>query len=531
MKVQRAIFWVLVLLFIIVPCWWVFHFSFRPELVFRVIPHEATVVTRHVAPADRWMDLARSPAVTNIAAVLGADAGGLSDAVNSAAVATTVGFIGDRYVVTGFVPAMGANLDEALVFGSWIGGYSQLLRWGLLDDHLGGFSAHRVHGNQRVWIRPCPDIKPGYTLSLMVHEGVLAGCLSTDPLGVLQLWPQLRRQLPITRLAQDWVGADEDEDDPDAFRAVVNMPVKGQPADVVVRGSLTEISSHALKARLEIDRASVPDGADGWLPFTVVGEHLAGKEAPATLLSRGPSTLIATPVSRVDALMRVFAVEASRATWPSLRNIVQLNGDAYLFACGGEFYGRMMRMKVPSVGLAMPLRDAIDHDTAIRGMLDVLNAAHGWGLVATRDPHDPRIRILESVRSGSFRKLLGADERPAIAICDGWLLALSNVAVLRRILGSDGSGDVLWASRLIEQESALYGWADLQDAGDLMIKALAGYTLASLMQPGDADQRQRYDTAQVKTMIKAVGALGEFAFWLQPGELSSLLVLELTLVK
>ena len=531
MKAQRAIFWILVLLFIILPCWWVFHFPFRPELVFRVIPHEATVVTRHVAPADRWLDLARSPAVTNIATALGADAGVVANAINSDELATTVGIIGSRYVTLGFVPAMGANLDEAVVFGAWIGGYSQLMRWGLLDKLLADFSAHRVHGNQRIWLRPCHEIKPGYTLSLIAHEGVLAGCLSTDPLGVMHLLPQLRRQLPTPRLAQDWVEAAGDGDSPDAFRAVVSMTVKGQPADVVMRGNLTEVSSRALKARLEVERSGIPQGADGWLPFTVVGESVAGNKAPFALLSEGPCVLMATPVSRVDAMMRIFATNASHRTWPALREIVRLDGDAYLFACGGEFYGRMMRMKVPAAGLVVELRDTVNPDTAISGILDVLNAAHGWGLVATPDPHDPRIRILDSVRSGSFRKLLGADERPAIAVCDRRLLAMSNVDVLRRILGTSGNERGVWASRLGEQESALYGWANLADAGDLMIKALAGYTLASLMQPGDASQKQRHDTAQVKAMIKAIGELEEFAFWLQPGELSSLLVAELTLVE
>jgi hypothetical protein len=528
MKAHRAIFWVLVLAFILLSCWWVFYFPFRPGLVCRAIPPAATIVTRHLEPADRWMGFAHSPAVTNIAAVLGADEGQIAGALDSGGVATAVGILGSRYVATGIVPSLGARCEKAFVFAAWVGGYSQLLRWGLLDRALGDFTVHRLKGNLRLWFRSCHEIKPGYTLSLTVHEGVLVGCLSAEPLGVLYVLPRLQRQAPVAGLLREWCDDAVDAELPDAFRARIDLPREAGRMDLTLRGGLTEMSAERLAARAEIETPIDASGSGNGLPFKPAGEDITGAEAPA--LGAAPSMLVATPVSRVDSLIGAWPDGPLLRTWPKLREVARPDGNAYLFACGDRYYGRLMRMKVPSFGLAVAVSEEADGDAVVRGVLDVLNAAHGWGLIATPDTADPRIRVLDSVRGGSFKRL-GADERPAIAVSDGWLIAMSSVSVLRRMLAEAGGADGrAWVEALNVHAAALSGWADLGDSSDLMMKALAGYTLVSLMQSGSAPP-PRYDTAQVKAMIKAIGQLGQFAFWLQPGDASSLVLAEVTLAE
>ena len=285
------------------------------------------------------------------------------------------------------------------------------------------------------------------------------------------------------------------------------------------------MSAGRLAAMAEIE---IPIGANAtcsWWPFESAGEGVESAEAP--LLGCAPSMLVAMPVSRVDSLVGASRNGSIKRTWPELRGVVRPGGDAYLFACGDRYYGRLMRMKVPSLGLAVAVNRETDCDTVVRGVLDVLNAAYGWGLIATPDATNPQIRVLDSVR-GSFKRL-GVEERPAIAVSGGWLVAMSNVNILRRILAEAKvvTGEPVWVESLGALDAAASGWADLGDSSDLMMKALAGYTLVSLMQSGSAPP-QRRDTAQMKAMLKAVGQLGQFAFWLQPGESGTVLTAELT---
>ncbi len=531
MKVRRAIFLVLVLAFIILPCWWVFHFPFRPELVCRVIPADATLATRHIAPADRWMAFARSPAITNIAVEFGADAAAIEQSLNSAGLSKVVDLLGSRYVVTGLVPSLGVRSEKALVFGAWVGGYSQFLRWGLIDRHLGDFSAHKIMGNRRVWFRPCNELRTGYHISLTVHEGVLVGCFSSEPLGVLYCLPNLQRQLPPTPLVQEWCEDTGTHELLDAFKARVTPPGEAGRASVVIRGGFTDLSSERVSVIAELPPASDLGELGRWMPLDPSGFLSAQPGTPPAILGHRPTIITATPVQQAGRLVTSWNDTQVTTLWSALQNDIRSDGDVYLFACGGDYYGRMMRMKVPSFGLVAPMVADADGASVVRRMLDSMNAVYGWGVVSTPDTHDPRIYVVDSVRSDSFKKLLGANERPAIAVHDGWLIAMSNVDVLRRILSGANAGDVqaAWGSGLAEHNASVYGWADLEDSSDLMIKALAGYTLASLMQSGSSSPK-RHDTARTKAMIRATGKLNRLVLWGSPGNDRTILRAELTLV-
>ena len=144
----------------------------------------------------------------------------------------------------------------------------------------------------------------------------------------------------------------------------------------------------------------------------------------------------------------------------------------------------------------------------------------------TPDSQDSRIRVVDSVRSSGL-KYLKSDDRLAIALHDGWLIGMSNVAVLRRILAETG-GDRVLAPTRDEPGGVAVGWADLPASSDLFTKALAGYTLLSLMQGGRVPAT-RYDTAQLKAAIRVLGTLGDVSFWLRPEGDASMLGVALSL--
>jgi hypothetical protein len=146
--------------------------------------------------------------------------------------------------------------------------------------------------------------------------------------------------------------------------------------------------------------------------------------------------------------------------------------------------------------------------------------------VVTPDSQDARIRVVDAVRSSGL-KYLKSDERLAIALHDGWLIGMSNVGVLRRILSETGVDRVPSPIRG-EKGGVAVGWADLPASSDLFTKALAGYTLLSLVQGGRVPAT-RYDTAQLKAAIRVLGTLGECSFWLYPEGDASMLGVALSL--
>ena len=215
----KFIFVILVPFF--VTLWWVFHFPFRPELVCRVIPQEATFISGHIDPALRLNELCKSSTITNIISVPGADGLDLKDIIEDPGIRKLVNIIGSKYIATGFMSRDDGEYN--FVMGAWIGGYSQLMRWGLFDRLLVDFNVHKLRDGQRIWVCPCPEIREGYYISLAVHEGVLAGCISAEQFGVLSVMPRLTRQMPVISMAESWIEPSEQVFN-DEFKSFVRMP-------------------------------------------------------------------------------------------------------------------------------------------------------------------------------------------------------------------------------------------------------------------------------------------------------------------
>ncbi len=476
--------------------WWVFHFPFRAELVYRVIPEDATAGSRHISPALRINALCDSSVITNVAGVLGPDGDDLLDTLDDYWTRKLVNVIGSKLVVTAFVPSMGGFGQPEYVFGGWIGGYSQLLRWGVLDRYLTDFSVHHFSGNRRVWVCACPEIGAGYYLSLAVHEGMLMGCLSTDKVGVLYLLQRLNGQKSLTGFARKL----QESEEADAFRVSL-LAEKG--GNSIISGGVSEVSSDQIIAEVEFD-GKLSEDLQKYFPENGIAKDRKGS---GSLLGDSPSLLAEIPVSSISPIIRDAGIDELQV-WKKIEKYFKHDSSATIFASGGNYYGRIMGMKVPSLGLRLPLAVGKDGSQTINSIMDELNAEWQYGLIATVDKHDKRIRTINSVRNGAF-KALRRNERPAIAICDGELLCMSNVNVLRKILSEyddAGASDVLSK----HPGDSIYWASDLEETGDLLLKALAGYTLVSLLQKNG---RHRYDTAQLKQAIRVLGELEQLIVW------------------
>jgi len=513
------------ILFILVPAvltlWWIFHFPFRPELVCRVIPPEATFISRHIDPALRLNELCESATVTNIISVLGDDGLDLKDIIEDPAIRKLVNIIGSKYIATGFM--IRNNGEYSFVMGAWIGGYSQLMRWGLFDRLLIDFDVHKLSNGQRIWVCPCPEIREDYYLSLAVHEGVLAGCISAEQFGVLSVVPRLTRQIPVISMAESWCEPAESWFD-DEFKSFVRMPNGISKGYVYLHGVFSEVYDKKIAVKITVDADGDADAFLQKIFHAAVGSSKKS-QVPSRILGKSPGALTAVSISSIQSIIGLFPVSGrDLRLWNKLQGLVRKDEKGFLFACGDDYYGRIMHMKVPSIGFMVPLKSEKKGDAAINSIIDELNAAKGWGVIATRDPRNHNIRIINSVRNGPFKKL-NAGERPAVAVLDGWLIGLSNVDVLRRILSERDDSESDWGRLYTCHDSAIFGWSDLAETSDLFMKALAGYTLVSLIQ-GNRNSK-RYDTGELKAAVKVLGQLGQFAVWVSPSGGSPVLNAEL----
>ena len=229
------------------------------------------------------------------------------------------------------------------------------------------------------------------------------------------------------------------------------------------------------------------------------------------------------PVSAIEPIAELFESDKINP-WNELDHLFRKDVPAYMFACGDKYYGHIMRMKVPALGVMLPLADGIEGDVVVRTIIDKLNATWKWGLIATHDSRDKRIRVINSVRSGGY-KFVQSNERPAIAICDGWMVVLSNVDVLRRILRDSESATNDWYSLPATEGVVMYGWSDLEETSDMLKNALYGYTLVSMLQKKGIKKRR--DTSELKMAISILGKLGELTVWLSRGDTNPKLCAEL----
>lgn len=478
---------------------WVFTFPYHPSRVLRVVPPEATVVSWHLKPTGHMEAVLRSaPAAVLLAA------GEVSAAEAEAAVADPgVQALLERLAGTGvalaFAPAYGTERSPSLFLGSWVGGVTtHLARYGWLDKSFEGFTVYHI-GRDRVWSGSFPELPAGMQkVSFAVYEGVLAGCASSDPFAAFPLLLALKRHGPLTPLAVPLAAYTEGIGH---FRArqvddAGNAALWAGAFDVQADGRLTG------RVMLEETHGSPP-----WFAGSADAQSTAGLRAVCPLPADLPAAIVALPLAHALATGEELLEPGSRerVMLDVLAGMATREGGLCAWVSGGDYSGRLMRLKVPSIGFAFQVDAATPVDMAATRLVDTLNSLYGTGLIAVPDRTHSGIRILQPVKDKGGLAFLGADERPALAIIDGWLVGMSNVAVLRRVLSA---GEPSFEAGFMSAGLApvwLYGHARLPVLGDLTGNALAGYAFIRLLQTGKAE---RLDTPVIKRVLAGMEGLG-----------------------
>jgi len=494
----------LAVLFVAACLFWIVYFPFQPSSVLRVIPSDASAVSFHWHPVKRVDALMKSLPVAMAWAAVGGEAQQIDAVMADPGVRSLLTRLGSTAVCTAWVPSFDAQYGPGLVMGAWVGGpTTQLMRNGWLDRSFIGFEVYRLE-RERVWSGYFPDLPPGLQyISFGVYEGVLAGCASSDPVGAARLLFLLKRHGEIALLARPWLDPAYDQSlsgwptDRFRFRAVVDG------GDVLGEGTFNVSVGNAQDAWLRLDERT--EGGLSPLLFATSSESTGQVHhlPPCPLDLSVTAVQSGMPMERWRRLLAGVPLDArAQVAVARFAGLASPGAAAYGWASGGDFSGRIRRMKVPAVGLSMQVDSAMHTEMAAAVIVDTMNSLYGAGVIAVPDRKTHSIYTIHPVNDKGGLALLNADERPALVVRDGWLIVMSNVDVLRRCMDRPSANEPSPAGDWFIAK------ADLPALADVISNALAGYALVQLLQAGPSGRLDNPALRGVLEVMRTGGMVG-----------------------
>lgn len=496
---------------------WILYIPHDPTRVFDAIPASATFVSVHHGLGDEWPTLVRLPVVTNALRSAGVKTNDIEKLATDPDTFRVVRQLASREAVIAYVPSLGFQDRPAWVFATWIGPQSFNLRFQLLFARQTDYRPVPVDHGRTVYVTRTRFSDPAQRLSLAMVDGMLLGCISTDPVGA--------RWLLETSDRYPWKPSLHTSGLLDQARPLVGKEPPPHWGWVLIPGAdgATHLPNGLAAYTLDLGDARR------------VGLHLAwpgtlgcdmrpvepGKLGPvAALLGSNVDLLAVVPPDAVAP----FMAPSDGALWQQmLQSLLATNGlpahPLVLLAvldaenCGrirgplGPVLGALTKgLKVPSVVAGLTVGSAEEGDARINSVLGRLNASYGTTLITrSATVGADRITTIEQVGRG-FYSSFEPDERLAYVVRDGWLFLCSNAAVLKRRLAAPAANEpAAWQSAVAEGAAAAGAWVDLRAAAKT-VRDLSGTVQLAAMAVGP----------ETNTLRRTVGAWREAADALAP---------------
>ncbi len=507
----KRYFWIVLLsiAFGIVCLLWIFYFPYRPAQVLRSVPPEAVAATWHERPYTRLDELlSTAPAVLTLAAI-DVPPEELQAKMAEPGIQILLRKVGEKSMTLAFAPTFGTYDDPALILGAWVGGImTHLMRSGLMNRAFDGYTMHRI-GTDRIWIGEEPNLPPAMRyISFGVYEGVLAGCISSDPFAAVRLLALLRRYGPLPPLVAPWIdkgGNLIEPSIPACDRLTFQWPLAH--AAPLSGSVLMEVAPDGFLST-EGRMRGLPGDVFHAVEIQNVNKRINRESFP--LPDDIPAILAISSLDRTMDAATVMPPEWKvQPLLSSLSAIADSEAPVGFWIAGGKYSGHIMRMKVPSIGLALRLPPGVSIESAATQLTDAINRTYGIGWIAVPSRTDGRLFIFQSVKDDGPSGWLRAEEKPAIAISGDWLIVMSNSSVLRQLLplidernrqtvNFPGTDVAVW----------FYGESQMPEAAKAISSAMAGYALFSLVQRG---RTGRLDSPLVRRLLEAMADLGKIS--------------------
>ena len=485
---------------------WLFYFPFSEARLYRGAAPHAVLISEHERLAERWSDLLANPQLAGILdATVGAQDPGetqaILDLLGQPLTTRLVELLGQEKVVVSYVPRATPHGGDCWTVSAWVGGTTQLLRWGWLDRTLGDLKPTLRARGIKGWQQALELDGKSYQLGMVAFEGVVALTLSRDPSAVTWMANRLLGDAPFATangLVQPTSLAPTSPDRLAMRPGRLSIP---RPFYGSLRVDFPTLGANGVDLTLHCrGQKSTP---------TLGSAPLTRLPIPATM----PAALACTSVSNLTAMIDQLLDPAVAAP---LRPLLSLANPASPLgvALGTTAYsGRLMGVRTPSL-LACARTDIPQEELAprLRSLVDHWVAASGTGLIVTKDKERPGMLIVSFSQSPALA-MLGRAELCAITVQAGWLYLCSSPAVLTACLEAVEAGaptfdsDRLWG----EQAAAAALWVDAAPTAESIGNALAVYNLIGMFSGGK--NMQRLDTPAVKQAMAIFAELGEGRAW------------------
>jgi hypothetical protein len=469
-----------------------FHFPFRVSAVKRVIPANAVMVSRHIAPAGRVMDFLASGMLDPALHAFGEEEDGVGlQLVQDEGVRWLVETLGRRYLATGYVESFGGTPRPAFLASAWVGGlYTHLSRMGFLDHAFPDFRVVRVDKSTRIWRGYFDDLPRGFRhVSFGFYEGVLFGVAGDDPIGAAVLSRVMQRQARSG--SSDLLEAHADALPADIPDRVLLQGVTGGGiwlAPVFGRGEAVVVHGYAPLPEQGAVGFGTASGLGDILPLVApVASAVLGMSAESGL---GMMKQLPLHMVMHDVAELVYTYATGRKE------------DAALVAwvTNWEHGGRVMRLRVPSLALALEAPSGLSAADVLSRVLLRINQRYNlhWEYTAYGD-HG--VYTLIPPQGFWYARLLSG-ERLGVAVWNGLLLIHSSASALDSMLASLAKAGSLDPYRLPD-DTGLFARVDMPAAGNVLRMGLSSYGLWQAME-GQARDRDR--EALMRQIADGIGA-------------------------
>jgi hypothetical protein len=513
------IFWLTALASVVLAVWWILTVPYVPRHMYRAIPANATFVSAHRDLAGRWDSFSKNPLTLSLFSSMGVKPSELQNIGKDPESARWMKRLASRDVVLACVPEIGDTGKPVWVFASWLGGNSQRLRWSLLLRRVPGFIRMTPHRGRFCWIVKDSPVRSDELLTITFVEGMLIGCLSSDPSAIHEVLDTYDGLLPALADKADFPSSGPWCADPQAAdRGWVNLAGLNPKASFEPGALSYEFTA--------LTPSSVVGQACGEDPF-----HFS-QSATTRVKTSGLEDLFGNLPLAIGLIQSQMVLplmeERNNPAWLRIFGEVirdQQAGCIMVAVLGDEFSGRIKGIKVPAILAGIPVANSADTLAWMKQALDRLNAKYRWGLIPRElNANGNALFAIENTAS-NFYSTLTLEEKPAYTICGEWLLLSSNLASLSNLVerfrqmpsGVQGaqSRETWWKGDLDSVSTPCFARIDLAHGGKTLRLALTTYGLKLLLEDakGTLGIRQRLNEA--KAWIDSLAPLQTCRFWLR----------------
>lgn len=485
MKTRRALFLLLLFVFVTGTVWWCLTLPFAPKHLYRAVPADALWIGLHKNLAARWPALSRSPLAPVLLRNLGIPESQIEKTLRSSNLTSLFDILATRETLIGYSPnTAGPGLPGFFVV-TWVGRRARLIEAGFYRSLLKDFSRLKIGGGRSGWVRTMNAGCPLRYLSVAVADGILLVCLSDVPDGVVGL---LQRALSSDTLAAPLRN--------ELAHGTSSRPLATTSPD---RGWLRlydtpdcpELLSYFLDLEAERHISGTVLADATWSRFDFDLPLLDANAMPTNLLRDTPDVMIVLPAPLLLHLARKLPPSCSLVAeiLECMCSASENASPAFIALEGGDFSGRILGLRVPSLILGLRSMSGLQLEKFVGDQLDRLNAKYKLGLIPKPEA---RLFVLEGTRRGIYSSL-GPDERCAVASSGGWVLLATNAGMLRKLLdefhNSLSPEKLWWQPQTLPKNAWGHVAVRVAQTTENLANALAVYSLALLLRNSTQDQQ------------------------------------------